>query len=214
MSAMLLTEVPVSIQIATAVSPIYDRLGIYGSSFIKRGFVVQKVPQPSPLLIAARKVVVSAAVILIFAAYVINQRFADHAPANLPPLITPAPTTISPRGIISSHVVGQPSPPAPTTVSNATYRDGVYSGYEADASWGLVQVQATIQGGKLTDVQFLDYPHDRRTSQQINAIAMPYLTREAIQTQSGRVDVISGATLTSEAFVESLTDALNQAKTP
>ncbi|HVU12580.1 MAG TPA: FMN-binding protein [Phototrophicaceae bacterium] len=170
--------------------------------------------QPSPLLITVRKVVVSAAVILIFAAYVINQRFADHAAADLPPLlITPAPTTVSPRGIISSSVVGQPSPPAPTIVSNATYRDGIYSGNEADASWGLVQVQATIQGGKLTDVQFLDYPRDRRTSQQINAIAMPYLVREALQAQSGHVDVISGATLTSQAFVASLTDALNQAQT-
>jgi uncharacterized protein with FMN-binding domain len=75
-----------------------------------------------------------------------------------------------------------------------------------------VQVQATIQGGKLTDVQFLEYPTDRRTSQEINNIAVPYLQQEALQAQSARVDIVSGATLTSEAFMMSLQNALDSAK--
>jgi len=68
-----------------------------------------------------------------------------------------------------------------------------------------------VQGGKLTDVQFLDYPHDRRTSQRINQQADPWLIQEAIQAQSANVDIISGATLTSQAFAQSLYTALNQA---
>ena len=50
-----------------------------------------------------------------------------------------------------------------------------------------------------------------RTSQQINAIAMPYLQQEAIQVQSANVDIISGATLTSEGFQMSLQSALANA---
>ncbi|MBS1965497.1 MAG: FMN-binding protein [Chloroflexi bacterium SZAS-1] len=75
-----------------------------------------------------------------------------------------------------------------------------------------MQVQAVIQAGKLTDVQILEYPNDRRTSIRINNIALPYLISEAIQAQSANVDAISGATLSSDAFVQSLQSALNSAK--
>jgi len=46
----------------------------------------------------------------------------------------------------------------------------------------------------------------------INSQAMPYLTQEAIHTQSANVNGVSGATQTSRAFIESLTSALSQAK--
>ena len=68
-----------------------------------------------------------------------------------------------------------------------------------------------IQNGKIVNVQFLDYPHDRRTSQMINAQAMPWLTQEAIQAQNANINIISGATLTSEAFANSLQSALSSA---
>src|SRR5260221_5843522 len=104
------------------------------------------------------------------------------------------------------------NPPAPTATPTGAYRDGQYTGSVTDAFYGNVQVRAIIQGGKLTDVQWLDYPRDRRTSQEINFQATPWLKQEAIQAQSAQVDFISGATLTSQAFVESLQYALNQAK--
>ena len=81
-----------------------------------------------------------------------------------------------------------------------------------DAYFGNVQVKAVVRGGQLTDVQFLDYPHDRRTSQRINAQAMPYLQTEAVQAQSAQVNVIGGATLTSQAYIRSLQSALAKAK--
>ena len=101
---------------------------------------------------------------------------------------------------------------APTAVASSGLKDGSYTGQQTDAYYGTVQVQAVIQGGKLTNVQFLQYPADRRTSQRINSIAIPYLQQEAIQAQSANVDIISGATLTSQAFAESLQTALDQAK--
>lgn len=92
------------------------------------------------------------------------------------------------------------------------YKNGTYTGNVADAFYGNLQVQAVISGGKLSDVIFLQYPNDRRTSIEINTQAMPYLKQEAIKAQSAQVDIVTGATQTSKAFVESLQSALNQAK--
>jgi uncharacterized protein with FMN-binding domain len=124
---------------------------------------------------------------------------APTAAPTLPTLPTPAPATAAPPTATPAPVLGQ-------------YKDGDYTGTEVDAYYGMVQVQATIKQGKLADVQFLEYPNDRRTSIRINTIAMPDLQQEAIQAQSAQVDTITGATLTSEAFVQSLQVALNSAK--
>ncbi len=102
--------------------------------------------------------------------------------------------------------------PTTSTTSGALYKNGSYTGSVADAQWGNIQVKAIIQNGKITDVQFLQYPNDRNRSIEINNYADPQLTSEAIQAQSAQVDVISGATDSSDAFIQSLTDALSQAK--
>ena len=100
----------------------------------------------------------------------------------------------------------------PTQSTSAQYKDGSYTGSSADAYYGYVQVRVTVSGGKLTEVAFLQYPNDRDTSRMINAQAMPYLKQQAIQAQSANVDGVSGATDTSQAFVQSLSSALQQAK--
>lgn len=94
----------------------------------------------------------------------------------------------------------------------SVYKDGTFTGNVADAYYGMVQVKAVISGGVIADVQFLQYPSDRKTSININNQAMPMLKAEAIQIQNANVDTISGATHTSGAFRESLAYALNQAK--
>jgi uncharacterized protein with FMN-binding domain len=109
-------------------------------------------------------------------------------------------------------VVETPTPQPVAGNSGARYKDGTYTGSEADAYYGLVQVQAVIQNGQITSVSFLEYPNHRRTSVQINTQVIPWLQQEAIQAQSAQVDLISGATLTSQAFAESLQVALNSAR--
>jgi uncharacterized protein with FMN-binding domain len=99
-----------------------------------------------------------------------------------------------------------------TAAANALYKDGQYDGNAADAYYGLVQVRAIIQGGKLTDVVFLSYPNDRSESIKINTYATPILKAEAIKAQSAKVNMVTGATNTSRAFINSLTNALSQAK--
>jgi uncharacterized protein with FMN-binding domain len=104
--------------------------------------------------------------------------------------------------------------PTNTTVSSSPagqYKDGTYTGSSADAYYGNVQVSAIISGGKITDVKFLQYPDTHNTSVIINQQAMPYLKQEAIKAQSPNVQIISGATFTSQAFQQSLQAALSQA---
>lgn len=100
----------------------------------------------------------------------------------------------------------------PTTSSSAgQYKDGTYTGDSVNVFYGNVQVQVTISGGKLTDVQFLQYPNDRSTSIFINQQAMPLLKQEALQAQSASVQGVSGASATSQGFVQSLGSALAKA---
>jgi uncharacterized protein with FMN-binding domain len=99
-----------------------------------------------------------------------------------------------------------------TTTTASGYKDGTYTGSEADAMYGTVQVQIVVEGGQITQVDFLSYPSGRHESDSINNRAMPVLAQEAISAQSAQVQVVSGATLTSMAFMESLQAALDQAQ--
>ncbi len=101
--------------------------------------------------------------------------------------------------------------PTPTTPPNGQFKDGSYTGTIADAQWGYVQVRAIISQGRITSVQFLQFPSDRSRSVRINQYADPALITEAIQAQSAHVDVVTGATYSSEAFMQSLSSALAQA---
>lgn len=127
---------------------------------------------------------------------------------------TPAKQNSAPASQPSSQPVAPtPTPaPAPAPKPRGQYVDGTYTGSTADAYYGYVQVEATISGGKLTNVAFLQYPNDRRTSIEINSQAMPMLKQEAIAAQSANVSGVSGASDTSAAFVESLGSALSKAK--
>ncbi len=92
------------------------------------------------------------------------------------------------------------------------YKDGEYTGSVADAYYGNIQVKAIIQNGKLTDVEFLQYPNDHHESVEINERAMPILKEEAIQAQSAEVDTVTRATFTTKAFKQSLAAALAEAE--
>jgi uncharacterized protein with FMN-binding domain len=144
-----------------------------------------------------KKFLLSAFVILTFVIYLIHER--HITPANTGTNTT---TATDPNAVPTVAAQAQPG----------AYKNGTYTGPVVDAFYGLVQVEAIIQNGKITDVRFLSYPNDRRTSQEINRQAMPWLTQEAIQVQSANVDIITGATLTSEAFATSLQAALQSAK--
>ena len=119
-------------------------------------------------------------------------------------------TAVSSTAATSTAATSTPATASAATSSTGTLKDGTYKGSSVQIRWGDVQVQVVIQNGKVTDVRFLSYPTDAR-SQQINSQATPALAQEAIQAQSASVQVVSGATFTSRAFMQSLAAALSQA---
>lgn len=157
-----------------------------------------------------KKFLLSAFVIVSFLFYAAAQKILgqESAPVITPNLNTETQTSFgtNPPATHPNMIQGQ----GPGTMMHS-YKDGTYTGNVADAFYGYVQVKAVVSGGKITDVQFLDYPHDRRTSIEINSQATPLLRQEAIQAQSANVNIISGATETSRGFRESLSNALSQA---
>jgi len=146
-----------------------------------------------------KKYILSGAVILAVTLYIIRER-AIATQIAIDNTITDQTPTLTPT----------PNPTPNTTVPN--YKDGQYTGSVADAFYGPLQVKAIIKGGKITDVQFLQYPNDRPESIQVNNRSNPLLRAEAIQIQSANVDIVSGATQSAEAFQKSLAVALAQAK--
>jgi uncharacterized protein with FMN-binding domain len=74
-----------------------------------------------------------------------------------------------------------------------------------------VQVQITVQDGKITKVAAVEYPENNPRDQEINAYAIPQLNQEVLSAQSGRIDTVSGATVTSGGYIGSLQSALDKA---
>jgi uncharacterized protein with FMN-binding domain len=175
---------------------------------------IQPVPQTPDVSLKLRKFGLSFLLILSFMAYAIRARLVgDTGTLPVASQTNPSGVTNSSNPAAQAIPANQAPLPQPTVApAGGHYKDGQYTGQVADAFYGNVQVKVIIQGGKITDVQWLDYPRDRRTSQEINSQATPWLKTEALQVQSAQVDIISGATLTSEAFIQSLGTALNQAQ--
>lgn len=101
---------------------------------------------------------------------------------------------------------------ATTPASNGKYVDGTYTGDVTDAHWGDLQVEVTIADGQISDVTFLEAPNHRSRSVSINDRAEPILISEVLDVQDADVDIVTGATDTSEAFIESLSSALQEAE--
>ena len=114
----------------------------------------------------------------------------------------------------SSVVSNTPSGSATGTTSAASgqYKDGAYTGPVTDAVYGRIQVAVTISGGKITSVDVPVYPNEGGHTQEVSASAIPALKQEAIVAQSANVNIVSGATQTSQGFQQSLAAALSQAK--
>ncbi len=146
-----------------------------------------------------KKIFLSLTVILAFVIYSIYHRFedSDKTRGETSTIASPAPEVDS----------------VPATQSNPKkqYKSGQFTGDVTNAYYGKMQVKAVITDGKITDVEFLQYPKDRQTSIDINTQAMPRLREEAISIQNSNVDIVTGATQSSRAFRQALQSALDKA---
>lgn len=128
-----------------------------------------------------------------------------------------APTTSA------TPAAGSSPPPSgtttPTTPTTPTTKPGAAAtgarqidGPVISTQFGDIQVRVIIGNGKITDVQPLQLPFDRRRSQEISQAAAPLLHDEVLQAQSAQIDLLSGATYTSDAYQRSLQAALDQSR--
>ncbi|MCW3844653.1 FMN-binding protein [Micromonospora yasonensis] len=88
---------------------------------------------------------------------------------------------------------------------------GTATGSVTQTRWGPVQVKITVSGGKITDVTTVQVPDGNRRDQEINDYAVPILRQEALAAQSAQIDTVSGATVTSDGYRESLQSAIDAA---
>jgi uncharacterized protein with FMN-binding domain len=85
-----------------------------------------------------------------------------------------------------------------------------YRGATVQTTWGPMQVMISVKGKKITKVKVVDPTHTSR-SLVLADRAVPVLIRETLSAQSARIDVVSGATAISQAYVSSLQSALKRA---
>ncbi|MBB2975193.1 uncharacterized protein with FMN-binding domain [Microbacterium endophyticum] len=111
----------------------------------------------------------------------------------------------------SGSTSSQPQSSAPAATTSGLV-DGTYTGDSTSTRYGPVQVQITVSGGVVTDVQAVDYPNGNGKDRQINSYAIPRLVSETIDAQSAQINMVSGATYTSQGYKTSLQSALDQAQ--
>jgi uncharacterized protein with FMN-binding domain len=110
----------------------------------------------------------------------------------------------------------QPSPgtataPASSPTPAAQGPSGTFTGQDVPNRYGDVKVQVVVSNGRISDVKALQLPSDRAQSAYISQVAGPLLRNEVLQAQSARIDIISGATYTSDSYAQSTESALQQA---
>jgi len=122
--------------------------------------------------------------------------------------------------VAGSPVVQLPGSPGSASQPRSSSKSGpatskssaaTYTGDSADTRWGPVQVQISVQGGKITGSQAVQYPQNNGRDAQINGFALPILNQEVVQQQSASIDTVSGATVTSDGYLQSLQSAIDQA---
>ncbi len=148
-----------------------------------------------------KSVIVILAVAIIGALGIASRHHGDGAPLGAP----------SGSSGSNSSAVQSANTSSSSSATPITYKDGTYNGQSEDTPYGTVQIAVVVSGGKITDVKFLQMPHDLGHSQMVTAFAEPYLKDETIQSQSSNIQFVSGATTTSEAYQMSLQAALDQA---
>ncbi|MGD0439056.1 MAG: FMN-binding protein [Acidimicrobiales bacterium] len=111
----------------------------------------------------------------------------------------------------SSSSPGRVSSSASTTTTT-TGTTGTRTALGADVQYryGDLELQVTVTGSRITNVEpVVDTAYDPRSS-QINSYAEPLLVSETIEAQSAAINGVSGATFTSQAYVQSLQAALDK----
>ncbi len=114
----------------------------------------------------------------------------------------------SPSGGSGGSAGGGAAVAGPSVAGPGAVRSAV--GPDVQYGYGVLDVKVTVRGTHITDVSVPLLQTAEPTSQQISTEAIAILRGEALSAQSGHIDAISGATYTSEAYIQSLQAALDK----
>jgi uncharacterized protein with FMN-binding domain len=132
-----------------------------------------------------------------------NKTLTDAAPA--------AGTGTTTGSAATGAAAAAPPAAAGAAAPATTAKSGTFTGATAQTRWGPVQVQIVVANGKITSANAVRYPNGNGNDAQINAYAIPQLNSEAVAASSAKIDMISGATVTSGGYLQSLQNAIDQA---
>jgi len=140
-------------------------------------------------------------------------------PAQTQAAATPSPTKATPKKSkkattpSNTPATTQSKTPAPVATQSTTSSgvSGTFTGGTFQNRFGPVQVQITVENGKITSAKALQYPNGDFRSASISQQAIPYLVQETLQAQSANIQGVGGASYTSYGWYQSLQSALAKA---
>lgn len=121
------------------------------------------------------------------------------------------PETGNPGSTSATNTTAPTSQAGSASTGTSASGDGTYTGDAVQTRYGAVQVQITVQDGRITGSEAIQYPNQDRHDQRINAYAVPILNAEVVAAQSAGIDAVSGATVTSDGYMRSLQSAIDAA---
>ncbi|HZT96565.1 MAG TPA: FMN-binding protein [Chloroflexota bacterium] len=110
---------------------------------------------------------------------------------------------------IGNRKLGTASAPPVKTGGQSSGASGIFKGSAVNDPFGIVQATIVLKNGKISAVN-ATAPMGNPMSAAINQQAVPLLRMETLQAQSAGVNIVSGATATSQAYIQSLQAALSQ----
>jgi len=124
-------------------------------------------------------------------------------PATQAAAQTPTPTPSTSRAPAPTNASTRTAAPPPKAVS------ATFVGTSVQTRYGPVQIKITYAGGRVTRAVAVQLPSGRSRDAEINSYAVPILESETLAAQSANINAVSGATYTSNGYVQSLQSALD-----
>jgi uncharacterized protein with FMN-binding domain len=145
---------------------------------------------------ALAALVVTAVAVVLLAAYDTKPptEFNPNSALRRPVERTPAPVRATPTP--------RPHPPGTITAKGPLLQ----------TPFSSIQVQAWVHRGRLVDVKTLSLTGSDAHTNALNSRAEPILRREALEAGSADIDTVTGATGTSESWINSLAGAIEAAR--
>ncbi|HEY9242793.1 MAG TPA: FMN-binding protein [Streptosporangiaceae bacterium] len=95
--------------------------------------------------------------------------------------------------------------------AGASLAAGAFGGPLVAYGYGELSTKVSVSGGRITGVSVPVLKTAEQYSQQLAAQVIPMLQHEVVSAQSARIQAVSGATYTSEAYAQSVQAALDKA---